>query len=114
PDSARRSGSSESQWWHSDGLVLTAGRPGSRAPIDHPDVGEWQRVLHVNLPAPFILCRCLLPLLLKSADASVVFTSSGAGRRGKAYWGAYAVSKFGIEALNQVVADEHELMPKRS
>jgi NAD(P)-dependent dehydrogenase (short-subunit alcohol dehydrogenase family) len=47
-------------------------------------------------------------LLLKSPDASVVFTSSGVGRRGKAYWGAYAVSKFGIEGLNQVLADELE------
>jgi NAD(P)-dependent dehydrogenase (short-subunit alcohol dehydrogenase family) len=63
-------------------------------------------VLHVNLTAPFILCRCLLPLLFQSADASVVFTSSGVGRHGKAYWGAYAVSKFGVEGLSQVLADE--------
>jgi NAD(P)-dependent dehydrogenase (short-subunit alcohol dehydrogenase family) len=50
-------------------------------------------------------------LLLKSEDASVIFTSSGVGRRGKAYWGAYAVSKFGIEGLNQVLADELENKP---
>jgi len=68
-------------------------------------------VLHVNLTAPFILCRCLLPLLLQSEDASVIFTSSGVGRRGKAYWGAYAVSKFGVEGLSQVLADELENKP---
>jgi NAD(P)-dependent dehydrogenase (short-subunit alcohol dehydrogenase family) len=43
-----------------------------------------------------------------SADASVVFTSSGVGRRGKPYWGAYAVSKFGVEGLMQVLASELE------
>lgn len=96
----------EEQWGRLDGLVHNAGILGARTPIEHHDVGQWQRVLHVNLTAPFILCRCLLPLLLKSPDASVIFTSSGVGRRGKAYWGAYAVSKFGVEGLNQVLADE--------
>ena len=93
-------------WLVLDGLVHNAGILGSRSPIQHHDVAEWQRVLHVNLTAPFILCRCLLPLLLQSGDASVIFTSSGVGRTGKAYWGAYAVSKFGIEGLNQVLAEE--------
>ena len=44
----------------------------------------------------------------KSKDASLVFTSSGVGRRGKAFWGAYSVSKFGVEALNEILADEFE------
>jgi NAD(P)-dependent dehydrogenase (short-subunit alcohol dehydrogenase family) len=63
-------------------------------------------VLHVNLTAAFILTQATLPLLKQSEDASVVFTSSGVGRRGKAYWGAYAVSKFGTEGLMQVLASE--------
>jgi NAD(P)-dependent dehydrogenase (short-subunit alcohol dehydrogenase family) len=105
-DYDRLSGAIETQWGRLDGLVQNAGLLGSRTPIGHHDVAEWQRVLHVNLTAPFILCRCLLPLLLKSEDASIVFASSGVGRRGKAYWGAYAVSKFAIEGLNQVLADE--------
>lgn len=107
-DFDRLSGAIESQWGRLDGLVQNAGILGTRAPIEHHDVGTWQRVLHVNLTVPFILCRCLLPLLRVSDDASIVFTSSGVGRRGKAYWGAYAVSKFGIEALNQILADELE------
>lgn len=105
-DYDRLSGAIESQWGRLDGLVQNAGMLGSRTPIQHHDVGDWQRVLHVNLTAPFILCRCLLPLLLQSDDASIVFTSSGVGRRGKAFWGAYAVSKFGIEGLSQVLAEE--------
>jgi NAD(P)-dependent dehydrogenase (short-subunit alcohol dehydrogenase family) len=110
-DYDRLSAAIEDQWGRLDGLVQNAGVLGGRTPIVHHDVGDWQRVLHVNLTAPFILCRCLLPLLLKSDDASVVFTSSGVGRRGKAYWGAYAVSKFGIEGLSQVLADELENKP---
>lgn len=110
-DYDRLSGAIEEQWGRLDGLVQNAGILGSRTPIEHHDVAEWQRVLHVNLTAPFILCRCLLPLMFKSDDASVIFTSSGVGRRGKAYWGAYAVSKFGVEGLNQVLADELENKP---
>jgi NAD(P)-dependent dehydrogenase (short-subunit alcohol dehydrogenase family) len=105
-DYDRLSGAIEAQWGRLDGLVQNASLLGMRTPIEHHDVAEWQRVLHVNLTAPFILCRCLLPLLFRSADASIVFTSSGVGRRGKAYWGAYAVSKFGLEGLSQVLADE--------
>ena len=62
--------------------------------------------MHVNLTAPFVLTQVLLPLLKKSKDASVLFTSSGVGRTGRAYWGAYAVSKFGTEGLSQTLADE--------
>lgn len=89
-----------------DGLAHLAGILGTRSPIEHFDVPTWCKVLHVNLTAPFILTQTLMPLLRKSRDASVVFTSSGVGRRGRAYWGAYAASKFGVEGLNQVLADE--------
>ena len=91
-----------------DGLLHNAGLAGTLTPIEHYDVGVWQQVIHVNLTAPFILCRCLLPLLKESDDASIVFTSSGVARKGRAYWGAYAVSKFGTEGLMQVLADETE------
>lgn len=91
-----------------DGLLHNAGILGKLAPIEHHDVGLWTEVMHVNLTAPFVMTKMLLPSLKKSADASVVFTSSGVGRQGRAYWGAYAVSKFGTEGLAQVLADETE------
>ena len=91
-----------------DGLAHIAGILGMLSPIEHYDVPTWCKVLHVNLTAPFILTRALLPLLRRAADASVVFTSSGVGRRGRAYWGAYAASKFGTEGLMQVLAHESE------
>lgn len=91
-----------------DGLAHVAGILGMLSPIEHYDVPTWCRVLHVNLTAPFVLTRTLLPLLRRSDDACVVFTSSGVGRRGRAYWGAYAASKFGTEGLMQVLADESD------
>lgn len=90
-----------------DGLVHNAGMLGERYSIEQYDAALWQRVLHVNVTAAFALTQVCLPLLHAAADPSVVFTSSGVGRAGKAFWGAYAVSKFAVEGLSQVLADEH-------
>jgi NAD(P)-dependent dehydrogenase (short-subunit alcohol dehydrogenase family) len=91
-----------------DGLLHNAGLLGPLAPIEHYDVPTWCRVMHVNVTAAFALTQVLLPALKRSADASVLFTSSSVGRRGRAYWGAYAVSKFALEGLSQVLAAELE------
>lgn len=93
-------------WGRLDGLVHNAAMLGQRAPIEHYDIGVWHQVMHLNLNVPFMLTQVLMPVLRKSPDASVVFTSSGVGRQGRAFWGAYAVSKFGIEGLSQTLADE--------
>ena len=89
-----------------DGILHNAGLLGPRAPIAEYPVSDWLEVMHVNVNAAFIVTRALMPLLGESADASVVFTSSGVGRRGRAEWGAYAVSKFALEGLTEVLADE--------
>lgn len=98
----------ESRYGRLDGLLHNAAMLGDRSPIEHYDIGLWQRVLLVDLTAPFILTRCLLPLLRSSPDASVLFTSSSVGRRGRAYWGAYSVAKAGTENLAEILADELE------
>jgi len=95
-----------SRYGRLDGLVHNAGILGSLAPIEHYDVPTWCRVLHVNLTAAFALTQVLLPALRASADASIIFTSSGVARAPRAYWGAYAVAKAGLEALSQILADE--------
>lgn len=91
-----------------DGLLLNASILGVRSPIEQFDVPTWCKVLHVNLTAAFIVTQMCLPLLRRSADPSIVYTSSSVGNRGRAYWGAYAVSKFGTEGLAQVLAHEVE------
>jgi len=91
-----------------DGLLHNAAILGVLSPIEQYDVPTWCRVLHVNLTAAFALTQVLLPLLRSAPDGSIVFTSSGAGRRTKAYWGAYTVSKFGVEALMGILAEELE------
>lgn len=95
-----------SRYGRLDGLVHCAALLGALTPIEQYEVPMWARVMHVNLTAAFALTQVLLPALRKSADASVIFTSSSVGRKGRAYWGAYAVSKFAVEGLMQVLADE--------
>jgi NAD(P)-dependent dehydrogenase (short-subunit alcohol dehydrogenase family) len=89
-----------------DGLLHCAALLGTLTPVDQYDVPTWCRVMHVNVTAAFALTQVLLPALRQSSDASIVFTSSSVGRRGRAYWGAYAVSKFAIEGFSQVLAAE--------
>lgn len=96
----------ESDLGRLDGLLHNAGLLGSLTPIEHYDPLQWLRVIQVNLNAPFLLTQACLGLLKRAVDASVVFTSSAVGRRARAYWGAYSVSKFGLEGLMQILADE--------
>ena len=95
-----------SQFGRLDGLVHCAALLGTLTPFDQYDVPTWCRVMHVNVTAAFALTQVLLPALRQSADASVIFTSSSVGRKGRAYWGAYAVSKFAVEGMSQVLAEE--------
>lgn len=96
----------EKEYGRLDGLLHNAGILGDRSPIEHYDPVVWQRVMLINVSAPFLLSRACMPILRKSEDASIVFTSSGVGRKGRAYWGAYAVSKFATEGLMETFADE--------
>jgi NAD(P)-dependent dehydrogenase (short-subunit alcohol dehydrogenase family) len=96
----------EKEFGRLDGLLHNAALLGALIPIANFEAELWYKVLQVNLNAPFLLTRACLPLLTKSADASVLFNSDRAGRKGKAYWGAYAASKAATENFMQVLADE--------
>lgn len=98
----------EQRYGRLDGLLHNAALLGTLTPIEQYEVPLFMRVMHVNVTAAFVLTQTLLPLLKKSSDAAVLFTSSGVGTRGRAYWGAYAVSKFAVEGLTQVLAPELE------
>ena len=89
-----------------DGLVHSAALLGDRSPLEQYDVPTWCKVLHVNLTAPLILTQVLLPHLRKSAAASVIFVSSGVAQNPRPFWGAYAVSKAGIESVRSMLDQE--------
>jgi NAD(P)-dependent dehydrogenase (short-subunit alcohol dehydrogenase family) len=91
-----------------DGVLHNAGILGVLSPFEHIDLPSWHDIMQVNVTAPMLMTQALLPVLTLSPHASVVFTSSGVGRRGRAYWGPYAVSKFATEGLMQTIADEYD------
>ena len=64
--------------------------------------------MKVNVTAQAVLTKYMFPILRKSDNASVIFTSSGVGRKGRAHWGPYAISKFAVEGMMQTWADEVE------
>ena len=90
------------------GLLNNAGILGPRKPLENITAQQWTEVLQINLTSTFLISKALLPALKLADNASIIMTSSGVGRQGRAYWGAYAVSKFGIEGLTQVLAEELE------
>ena len=107
PDTARDLASMiEQETGRLDGLLHNAALLGSITAIQDYSPDRWQQVMQVNLHAAFLLTQALLPLMQQAPDASIVFTSSSVGRKGRAFWGAYAVSKCAIEGLSETLADE--------
>lgn len=97
----------DQQFGRLDGVLHNAGVLGERVPLAEYPTTVWDEVMSVNLRAPFVMTQALLPLLSRSASASVVFSSSGVGREARALWGAYSIAKIGIEALSKIFAAEH-------
>jgi NAD(P)-dependent dehydrogenase (short-subunit alcohol dehydrogenase family) len=96
----------EAEFGRLDGVLHNASIIGPRTPIEQLRGEQFMQVMHVNVNATFMLTTALLPVLKRSPDASIAFTSSSVGRKGRAYWGAYGVSKFATEGLMQTLADE--------
>ncbi len=92
------------RWKSLDVLVNNASILGVRAPIAEYPEDVWDEVIQINLNAQFYVTKAILPFL--SPGASIINVSSSVGRKGKRDWGAYAASKFGLEGLTQVLADE--------
>lgn len=98
----------EPEFSHLDGLLHNASLLGERRLLEQTNPASWQQLMQVNVNAPFMLTRALMPLLRQAKHASIIFTSSSVGRKGRAYWGGYAVSKFATEGMMEVLADELE------
>ena len=91
-----------------DGLVHNASLLGKLGPLANANLSEWSQVMSVNAFAPVVLTKALFPLLHESPAASILFTSSSVGKQGRAFWGAYATSKFATEGIAQILAAETE------
>lgn len=99
----------EKEFGQLDGILHNAALLGSLMPIAQFDMAHWGKIMQVNLNAPYMLTRICLPLLEKSDHASVIFTTDDVGIKGKAYWGAYAISKSACDNMMQILADEMEV-----
>ena len=98
----------ESQFGQLDGLLHSAVEMGPLGPLTDLQGNAFERSLRVNLTAPHVLTRMLLPLLSQAGQSAVVFTTDSSARLGRAYWGAYGVTKIALEALAHMLADELE------
>lgn len=96
------------RWGKLDILVAAAGVLGTVTPVAHLEPKTWDQVIAVNLTANYRLIRSLDPLLRQSDAGRVVFLSSGVAAAPRAFWGAYAASKAGLEVLARTYADEIE------
>lgn len=96
----------EGQFGRLDGVLHNAGLLGVLSPFDQLGEDTYDEVMQVNVKAQFLLTQAVLPLVKKSQDGRIVFTSSTVGHQGRAFWGAYAISKFATEGMMQVLADE--------
>ena len=99
----------EREFGRLDGLLHNAAELGELAPLELYNLELWSKVFTVNVHASLLLTRACLPLLRKSQDASIIFTTADVGRKGRAYWGAYGVTCFALEGLMQTLAEELEV-----
>jgi len=97
-----------SQFGKLDGALLNASMLGELTPFTQIHEQIFNDVMKVNVTAQYLLAQALIPALQLAEHASLVFTSSGVGNQGRAYWGAYSISKFATEGMMQVIADEYE------
>jgi NAD(P)-dependent dehydrogenase (short-subunit alcohol dehydrogenase family) len=91
-----------------DVLVNNASVLGPRETIAEFPLEAWEEVIRINLTGLFLVTHEVLPAMLARRSGSIINVTSGVGRAGKAKWGAYAVSKAGLEAFTQLLAEEVE------
>ena len=95
-----------------DGIIQNAAVLGTMSSLEDYDLSSWDEVMKVNLRAPFILTKTLKVMLENASLPRLIFTSSGVANKGRSFWGAYSVSKFGIKGLAEIFKDELEATTK--
>ncbi|HEX9758937.1 MAG TPA: SDR family NAD(P)-dependent oxidoreductase [Nitrospiria bacterium] len=89
-----------------DILINNASLLGPMVPLLEMPLKDWEKVLSVNLTAIFHLTQLVLPKMLTKGKGCIINMTSSVGRKGRALWGGYSVSKFGVEGITQVLAEE--------
>ena len=95
-----------------DGIIHNAALLGTMSSLEDYDLSSWDEVMKVNLRAPFILTKTLKVMLENASLPRLIFTSSGVANKGRSFWGAYSVSKFGVKGLAEIFKDELEATTK--
>lgn len=98
----------EQQFGCLHGILHNASILGQLQPLVQIPAEEFQEVMQVNVNGTLYMTQALLPILKKAPSASVIFTSSSVGVKGRAFWGSYSISKFATEGMMQILADEYE------
>ena len=93
---------------HLDALINNAAILEKMSSIEDYDLQTWEKVLKTNLTSGFLLSKYTIPLMQLSSMPRIIFTTSSVAKKGKAYWGAYSVSKAGIKVLAEILNDELE------
>ena len=89
-----------------DGLIYNAAKLGKMTSIEDYEDGLWKEIINTNLNSSFLIYKGLIPILKAAPSGRIIFTSSGVAEVGKAYWGAYSVSKFAVKGLAEIIRDE--------
>jgi NAD(P)-dependent dehydrogenase (short-subunit alcohol dehydrogenase family) len=89
-----------------DGLIYNAAKLGKMNSIEDYEDGLWKEIINTNLNSSFLIYKELIPILKAAPSGRIIFTSSGVAEVGKAYWGAYSVSKFAVKGLAEIIRDE--------
>ena len=89
-----------------DGLIYNAAKLGKMTSIEDYEDGLWKEIINTNLNSSFLIYKELIPILKAAPNGRIIFTSSGVAEAGKAYWGAYSVSKFAVKGLAEIMRDE--------
>ena len=92
-----------------DGLIHNAAILGNLTRIEDYQSKTWDEVLQVNLTSSFLITKHLLELASSSNEARIIFVSSRVSNNGKAFWGAYSISKFAQRGLAEILSEETEV-----
>jgi 3-oxoacyl-[acyl-carrier protein] reductase len=96
---------SKAKWGAVDILINNAGW-GKRAPVVDASLTDWDQTFRLNLRAPMVLAKALVPNMIAKREGAVINIGSVSGKTGEANGAAYSASKFGLIGFTQSLYEE--------